>query len=77
MKKTGKRKLAPARGHGKGIRAAREKRGLSQPQLADKLGVTRAAVGGWERGADLTLGNLRKIARVTKTPIAKLVGDAA
>jgi transcriptional regulator with XRE-family HTH domain len=32
------------------IRAARQRRGLTQQQVADKLGVTKATVSGWECG---------------------------
>ena len=36
-----------------GIRAKRKDRGLTMDQLADRLGVTRQAVGGWEGGIAL------------------------
>lgn len=32
------------------LRALREEAGMSQPQLADKIGVTNGAVGNWETG---------------------------
>lgn len=32
------------------IRAARQRKGLTQQRLADKLGVTKATVSGWECG---------------------------
>lgn len=36
---------------GEEIRAARERAGLTQGQLAQRLGVTQRTVGNWERGA--------------------------
>lgn len=36
-----------------GIRAKRKDRGLTMDQLADRLGVTRQAVGAWEGGIAL------------------------
>jgi putative transcriptional regulator len=45
-----KRKAVARPGIGGVIKAAREQAGLSQEQLAQKLGVTRQTVGSWERG---------------------------
>lgn len=44
------------------IRVLREARGLSQQQLADKLGVTKGAVGQWERGLTKNVKNLTMLA---------------
>ncbi len=58
------------------IRAARGTRG--QKWLAGKLGVTISAISQWETGAKTpTLANLRKLSRVTKTPLAQLFGGRA
>lgn len=38
------------------IRAARVKKGLSQAELAEKIGVSQAAIGQWERGQYLPRG---------------------
>lgn len=47
------------------IRSAREARGLTQRNLADKLTCTDAAVGMWETGArSVSLSNLFAIADV-------------
>lgn len=35
---------------GAALRAARKKRGMTQEQVANKLGVTKMAVSHWERG---------------------------
>lgn len=58
---------------GKNIIAARTRRGLNQPQLAALVGVTRGGVGNWERGQPPRVDHLVKVARVTKTPIARLL----
>lgn len=57
----------------KKIRDARLAAGLSQSELARKLGVTTQSVSWWETGGDPRLSHLRKIARVTKTTVAELV----
>lgn len=59
----------------KGIRGARLSRNLSQAELAKHLGVTAQAVSWWENGGEPTLGNLRKIARITKTSLADLLAE--
>jgi transcriptional regulator with XRE-family HTH domain len=46
----------------KRIVALRESAGLTQHQLADRLGVTRGAVGNWEKGQGIRLANLKRIA---------------
>lgn len=44
------------------IRHARSRRGLSQAELAGRLGVHRSAVGHWERGAAITPSFARLVA---------------
>jgi transcriptional regulator with XRE-family HTH domain len=57
------------------VTKARESLGLSKAQFANKVGVTASAVSQWESGGPgPKLKHLRKIARVTKTPLAELVG---
>jgi transcriptional regulator with XRE-family HTH domain len=62
--------------YGPHIRAARQRAGLNRSELARKIGVTPAAVSGWELGAPgPLLGNLEKIAKVTNTPLSVLLGE--
>jgi transcriptional regulator with XRE-family HTH domain len=50
------------------IRSGREKKKMSQSQLADALGITRQAVGKWERDESLPdLNMLGQIGRVIGT----------
>ncbi len=52
---------------GRNLRAYRRKRGLSQEEFAEVLGVHRTYVGGIERGErNLTLRNVERIARRIK-----------
>jgi len=47
------------------IRAARRNRGLTQDQLAERVGVSRSAVAQWETGrTGQVTGNLSRIAEV-------------
>lgn len=62
---------------GRRIAAARRKMGLNQSQLARLLGVSRQAVSLWEKGTEPTIRSLRKVSRVTKTPMVDLLGGAA
>ena len=55
------------------LRAAREKLGLSQGAVAEKLGITAAAVGHYESGiAKPPLERAQKLARVLKIDVAKI-----
>jgi transcriptional regulator with XRE-family HTH domain len=65
----------PRGSYGARIRAARRRAGLNRSELARKIGVTPAAVSGWELGAPgPLLKNLKKISKATKTPLATLLG---
>lgn len=44
------------------IKEMRKRAGLTQEEFAESLGVTRGAVGNWERGCGITFANLRTIA---------------
>lgn len=47
------------------IKLARTRKGLTQTQLADAMGVTKSAVSGWELGRELPHTNrLHRLARV-------------
>lgn len=47
------------------IRELREKRGLSQKELADALGVDRSAISLWESGkTEPTAFNIRRLADI-------------
>ena len=45
------------------IRECRERKGLSQKELADALGIDQSAVSNWERGlSEPTAFNIRRLA---------------
>lgn len=46
------------------IKDARKRAGLTQKQLADAMGVSRAAVSSWERQSAPSTKRIRKLARV-------------
>lgn len=59
---------------GKGIAARRKQAGLSQEELAQRLGLTRQAVSRWESGAALpTVDNLVELARVLDASVDDLL----
>jgi transcriptional regulator with XRE-family HTH domain len=59
---------------GRMIRERRTVLGLSQRQLADTLGVTQAAVTGWETGKSLpSRRNVSRLARTLGLPAAAFV----
>ena len=48
------------------IRAARVLKGLTQEELADKVGVSLSAVQKWETGkADIRFSHMKKISEIT------------
>jgi transcriptional regulator with XRE-family HTH domain len=56
------------------IKAIREKRGLTQKQLADRLGVKQQNISDWERGErSPSVKNLKKLAEVLNCQIDDLV----
>ena len=56
------------------IKTARERRGLSQIQLAEKLGVSPSTVAGWELGThSVRTARLARLARVLGVPVTKLL----
>lgn len=58
---------------GTNVRALREKRELSQEQLAEIADLDRTYVGGLERGErNATLGSALRIAKALKTTVADL-----
>jgi transcriptional regulator with XRE-family HTH domain len=57
------------------IRDAREGAGLTQAELADALGITRAAVTSIENGrSTLTLRNLEELPRILHKPLTFFLG---
>ena len=62
--------------YGEKIKSKRKAMGLSQEDLAEKLGVTRQAVSKWEMDrAQPTMTNLRELARVFSVDMAYFIGD--
>lgn len=58
------------------IREARVAAGMTQSELADAVGKTRAAVTQWESGwVEPRLGTLGEIAAAVGTSVSALVGD--
>ena len=51
-----------------------EKRGMTQKSLADKLGVSKTAVGYYLRG-NITINNLQKIADALNTTVETIVSE--
>ncbi len=54
------------------LRWARERAGLSVPDLAKKLKVGEGKVVAWEQSGEITLSNAEKLARATYVPIGAL-----
>lgn len=60
---------------GRNLRAYRKKKGLSQEDFADFVGVHRTYMGGLERGErNLTLQSLERLAEAIGVPVRELLG---
>jgi transcriptional regulator with XRE-family HTH domain len=58
---------------GSNVRRIRKSLGLSQEELAEKIGIHRTYIGSIERGErNISLNNIIAIAQALNTPIAKL-----
>jgi transcriptional regulator with XRE-family HTH domain len=64
----------PEMGIGENIRRAREAAGLTQRQLAKRVGVTFQSVNQWESGGRFQMERLPRIAMALKTTVARLYG---
>ena len=63
---------------GQNIQAARKAKGLSQETLAEKIGVSRQALGKWEKDTPLPgLDNLQAAAQVLGVSVDTLLGTEA
>lgn len=59
---------------GKNIKKAREGKGLSQEQLAERLNVTRQAVSNWERGkTQPDIEMLQRLSEVLEVSVEELI----
>jgi transcriptional regulator with XRE-family HTH domain len=56
------------------LRLARDMRGLTQPQLGERIGMAPAQVSHYERGTRPTVDNLRKLAVALDVTTDWLVG---
>lgn len=57
------------------LKKLRKARGLTQKQLAEKIGVTAPAVTQWEAGGGIDMPNLKALAKALETPL-KVLTDA-
>lgn len=64
------------RAQGKRIADLRERRGLSQEELARRVGVSHGSVQNWEAGRGIRGENLRRVAEVLETTAEEIRGDA-
>ena len=49
------------------VKLLREKRKLSQEELAYRIGVAQATIGNWERGKSIKMGHIKKLADALDT----------
>jgi transcriptional regulator with XRE-family HTH domain len=64
---------AAKRGVGERIKQARLQAGLQQFEVAERCGVSRAAVSNWEHGQGIRMQNLTEYARVVRVPAEWLI----
>lgn len=62
---------------GEMIKEARLSKGMTQEELADKVGVKKSAVAKWENGrvSEIKRSNLKKLSDALGLPPTKLLGD--
>ena len=66
--------MDPRQAFGNNVRAARQRRGLSQEALADEVGLHRTYIGGIERGErNVSLVNMCRLAGALKCQPAELL----
>ena len=54
---------------GEKLKTLRQKFGFSQPELAEKIKVTKPTYAGYEKGKDLSIGTLDKLSKIFNIPI--------
>lgn len=61
------------------LKKAREKKGWSQAQLAEKLGVSAGTVGSWESGSGhgMRVERMRQVAAILDVKLIELMQAAA
>lgn len=52
----------------------RKQKGITQAELADKIGVNQSTISLWENGMDLTVENAIKVAEALDVPIPDFLG---
>ncbi len=58
------------------ISVLRKKRGITQMELANRLGLSFQAVSNWERGVAMPdIGNLKLLAQILETTVDDILGD--
>ena len=63
---------------GQNLQAARKAKGLSQETLAEQIGVSRQALGKWEKDTALpSLDNLQALAAALDVGVEELLGSEA
>ena len=64
----------PRTAFGKRLSAARQKAGLSQAQLAEKIAMSQRAIAHWERdAAAVPVAQIEALARILEVPVEELV----
>lgn len=56
------------------LKYIRNQKGISQKQLADKIGVDQSTISYWEKGMDVTVDNAVKVAEALNIPVPEFLG---
>lgn len=57
------------------LRGLREKKKLSQEELAQKIGVSQVTIGKWEQGTSIKHEHIKKLAEVLDVPLDYLLKE--